>query len=249
MDERVPPGKPEKADGKGSAHPHGPDTRMAQDTVTPEQIDSAWIGLNATRVTASDSDSSSGNSALDSPANHTQMASRILGKDITFLGGFQLIKKLGEGAMGAVYKARQITRDGQKLEKPRTVALKILFPHVAANPKLIDRLNREGRVMGRLDHPNIVQAYATDEADGFHYVAMEYVSGQSMQKWLTQLGRIPVADAIRVALDCAASAVLRPSAQHCPSRYQAGQYPREKDRPGQSCRSGHGQGSTTRKCH
>jgi serine/threonine-protein kinase len=105
--------------------------------------------------------------------------------------------------MGAVYKARQVSINGVILDQPRTVALKILFPHVASNPKLVARLYREGEVMGSLDHPNIVQAYAIDEAEGCHYVAMEYVSGQSMQKWLNHLGRIPVADAVRVALDCA----------------------------------------------
>jgi serine/threonine-protein kinase len=112
------------------------------------------------------------------------------------LGDFQLIRKLGEGAMGAVYKAKQTSFN-------RMVALKILFPHVANIPKLVARLEREAQVMFELDHPNIVKSFAYDFTDGFHYVAMEYVSGQSMQKWMTQLGRIPVADAVRIVLDCA----------------------------------------------
>ncbi len=203
MNQGIPPGMPEKAAGKPAALPRTPDTKMAHDTVTPHENDPAWVHLEATRVTDEPSNSSGANSGIDSPANYTQMASRILGKEIVKVGDFHLVKKLGEGAMGAVYKARQVTMAGETLEKPRTVALKILFPHVAGNPKLIERLYREGLVMGRLDHPNIVKAYATDEADGFHYVAMEYVSGQSMQKWLTKLGRIPVSDSVRIALECA----------------------------------------------
>jgi serine/threonine-protein kinase len=112
------------------------------------------------------------------------------------LGDFQLIKKLGEGAMGAVYKARQLSFD-------RLVALKILFPHVANIPKLVERLYREGRVMGQLDHPNIVQAYAVDEVQGRHCVAMEYIDGHSMQRWLTRVNRLSPADAVHVILACA----------------------------------------------
>jgi serine/threonine protein kinase len=205
MDQRVPPGKPERQKGadKGSKHPRAPDTKIPHDTVAPKDNERDWIELGATRVTDGQSDASSVNSGIDSPANYTQMASRILGKDLVSLGDFLLVKKLGEGAMGAVYKARQITMAGEKLESPKTVALKILFPHVASNPKLVARLRREAKVMFELDHANIVRSFAFDEADGFYCVAMEYISGQSMQKWLTQLGRIPVADAVRVILDCA----------------------------------------------
>jgi serine/threonine-protein kinase len=160
--------------------------------------------MGSTRIIESPSDTSVSSVNLGSPANHTELSpSRVLGKDITKLGDYQLLKKLGEGAMGAVYKATQVSSDGVKLDKPRTVALKVLFSHVANNPKLVARLYREGQVMGKLDHPNIVTATAIGVADGCHYVAMEYVSGQSMQKWMTQLGRIPVADAVRIAIECA----------------------------------------------
>jgi serine/threonine protein kinase len=184
--------------------PPAPDTKMVQDTATPEENDPLWEQLGATRVVEGPSDSSFSGLNIDSAANYTEMTpSRVLGKNLMTLGDFELVKKLGEGAMGAVYKAMQVTSNGDKLDRPRVVALKVLFPHVASNPKLVDRLHREGRVMGLLDHPNIVQAYATDEAEGFHYVAMEYIAGQSMQKWLTQLGKLPVGDAVRITLDCA----------------------------------------------
>src|ERR1043165_7363189 len=103
---------------------------------------------------------SGGVAAADPPqAEDTMVASSkptamnpptVFGKEMRSLGDFQLIRKLGEGAMGAVYKAIQVSFN-------RTVALKVLFPHIASNPKLVERLRREGRVMGQLDHPNIVQ--------------------------------------------------------------------------------------------
>ncbi|MBI1831817.1 MAG: protein kinase, partial [Planctomycetes bacterium] len=173
-------GKP-KSDAGAPPGQLAPDTRLENDTPTPNEHDPEWQKLGATRVSQGPADSSSQSVPVESPSNHTEISpSRVLGKNLTRLGDFQLIKKLGEGAMGVVYKARQISFN-------RTVALKVLFPHVANNPKLVQRLYREGRVMNELDHPNIVQAYAIGEAEGCHYVAMEYISGQSLQKWLNQL--------------------------------------------------------------
>ena len=173
------------------------DTKMARDTVTPEENDPLWEQLGSTRVTGAHGDASQSGDKISAPANLTEMSpSLVIGKDVVALGDFRLLRKLGEGAMGAVYKAQQVSYN-------RVVALKILFPHIANNPKLVERLYREGRTMFELDHPNIVTAYAVDEAEGCHFVAMEYVSGRSMQKWLTQLGRLPVGDSVRVTLDCA----------------------------------------------
>ena len=59
--------------------------------------------------------------------------------------------------MGAVYKAKQVSFD-----PPRVVALKVLFKHIAANPKLVERLRREGLAMGALAHPNLVVVLSPD---------------------------------------------------------------------------------------
>jgi serine/threonine-protein kinase len=112
------------------------------------------------------------------------------------LGDFRLNRKLGVGAMGVVYKASQISVE-------REVAIKVLFTHMAKNAKLLERFYREARVMGRLDHANIVRGYAVGEAEGWHYFAMEYVDGRSLQKWLGLLGKLSVPDAVHIALACA----------------------------------------------
>jgi serine/threonine protein kinase len=111
------------------------------------------------------------------------------------LGGYRVVRKLGEGAMGAVYLAKDE-------EAERDIALKVLFPHIAANPKLVARLDREGRVMGQLDHPNLIQAYAVGEDAGWHYVAMEFIEGKSLQAYIDELGTIPVPDAVHITLAC-----------------------------------------------
>jgi serine/threonine-protein kinase len=117
-------------------------------------------------------------------------------KTPTVLGDFRLVRKLGEGAMGIVYKATQIS-------VAREVAIKVLFPHMAKNTKLLERFYREARVMGRLDHPNIVRGYAVGEEQGWHYFAMEFIDGRSLQKWLGLLGKLSIGDAMHIALACA----------------------------------------------
>jgi serine/threonine-protein kinase len=114
-------------------------------------------------------------------------------------GDFRLDKKLGEGGMGAVYKAQQISMD-------RTVALKLLAKNLSGNQAFVDRFKREARTMAKLDHPNIVRGFAVGDVDGQHYVAMEFIDGLSMQKWMDKLGRLPVGDAVHVVL-CTAYAL------------------------------------------
>ena len=112
------------------------------------------------------------------------------------LGDFRLVHKLGEGAMGSVYRAQQISVSNE-------VALKVLFPHMARNPKFVERFYREALSTGRLDHPNIVRGFAVGEDEGWHYFAMEFVDGRSLQKWLALLGKFSVGDAVHIALACA----------------------------------------------
>ena len=111
-------------------------------------------------------------------------------------GDFQLVEKLGEGAMGAVYKAKQLSFD-------RVIALKLLFHHIAKNPRLVERLYREGRVLGQLDHPNLLQAYGVGEHGGCHYIAMEFVEGANLQSWLGKVERFSVPDAVAVTISIA----------------------------------------------
>jgi eukaryotic-like serine/threonine-protein kinase len=112
------------------------------------------------------------------------------------LGDFKLLKKLGQGGMGAVYKAHQISLD-------RPCALKVLSRELAGKPDFVTRFKLEARSMAKIDHPNVVKCYAVDEAQGMHFVAMEFIEGRSLQDWLDELGRISVPDTIHVALQCA----------------------------------------------
>ncbi|MFW6108382.1 MAG: protein kinase domain-containing protein [bacterium] len=86
------------------------------------------------------------------------------------LGEFEILERIGQGAVGAVFKARQLSMD-------RLVAVKVLKPRLAADPGYVERFWREARAAARLTHPNIVLAIDAGEAHGYYYFAMEYVEG------------------------------------------------------------------------
>jgi serine/threonine-protein kinase len=117
-------------------------------------------------------------------------------KKLDKLGDYKLIKKLGAGGMGEVYKGHQISLD-------RDVAIKVLFKHLAANTDFVERFQREARIMAKLDHPNILRCYGVGQEGGFHYFAMEFVDGGSMQDVLDKRGKLSVGDALHVILACA----------------------------------------------
>ena len=79
---------------------------------------------------------------------------------------YVLLKILGEGGMGMVYKAVHT-----RLQRP--VALKVIRPDRTESPRAVDRFRREMQAVGRLDHPNIVRATDAGEADGVHFLVME----------------------------------------------------------------------------
>ncbi len=87
--------------------------------------------------------------------------------------GFQILSKLGQGAMAVVFKAKQLSLD-------RIVAIKVLPKRLSENKEFVERFYREGRAAARLNHPNIVQAYDVGEAGGYHYFVMEYIDGQTV---------------------------------------------------------------------
>ncbi|MBC8116704.1 MAG: protein kinase [Candidatus Saccharimonas sp.] len=106
------------------------------------------------------------------------------------LGPYQLLDKLGEGGMGAVYKARHT-----KLDK--LVALKILPEHVMSRPDALGRFEREMKAVGKLSHPNVVQALDAGEFNGVNYLSMEYVEGQDLQVLVTTKGPMSVVNACK----------------------------------------------------
>ena len=118
----------------------------------------------------------------------------------TQLDGYLIEARLGRGATGTVYRARQLSLD-------RPVAIKILAERFADNPDLIARFMEEARAAGRLSHPNLVQVYDAGQASGRHYIAMEFLEQGSLEEMLLREGRLTPSHVLRVARDsCAALA-------------------------------------------
>ena len=102
----------------------------------------------------------------------------------------QVLGLIGQGGMGAVYKARQLKLD-------RLVALKVLPNSSDSDPAFAERFSREARALARMQHPHIVSVHDFGEAGGHYYLLLEYVDGMNLRE-LMRTGLVPQEQAIRV---------------------------------------------------
>jgi serine/threonine-protein kinase len=109
---------------------------------------------------------------------------------------YKLLKKLGEGGMGAVYLA------DDTLQK-RKVALKVLPRHHVVNAEFMKRFQREADAMGRLNHVNIVRAFSVGEDQGRHFIVMEYCAGETLDNRIRRERFIPHAQATGITMQVA----------------------------------------------
>ncbi len=112
------------------------------------------------------------------------------------LGGYEVLRKLGEGGMGAVYEAHQIALD-------RSVALKVLPPHLANNRDFITRFSREALSVARLNHTNIVQIHDIGKEEGTYFFSMEFVRGITLGDMIEKQGKMDVETAVGYILQAA----------------------------------------------
>jgi len=104
------------------------------------------------------------------------------------LGNYVLLEVLGEGTMGRVYKARQ-----RRLK--RVVALKVMHPASMSDEPAVQRFVREAEAVARLNHPNIIQIYDSDEVNGVRFLAMEFAEGTDLAHLIKDAGALPVGQA------------------------------------------------------
>jgi len=116
---------------------------------------------------------------------------------------YHIIKKLGEGGMGAVYL-------GEHVKMGRKSAIKVMNPGMAADPDAISRFNREASNASRISHPNVCQIYDFGETpEGVIYLAMEFIEGSALTDLIEKEGALPPLRAARIlkqAADALASA-------------------------------------------
>ncbi len=109
----------------------------------------------------------------------------------TKLGPYQIQSPLGAGGMGEVYRATD-----SKLG--RDVALKVLPSEMAHDPERLARFRREAKALAQLDHPNIVTIHSVEEADGIHFLTMQLVEGQPLNKLISE-GGLPFDQIVEIA--------------------------------------------------
>ena len=126
-------------------------------------------------------------------------APSLIGREIA--GRYRVQAKLGEGGMGAVYKAEQMSLK-------RQVAVKLLRPEVASSQLLLRRFNAEAELVAKLSHPNTVNIYDFgQDSDGTLFIAMEYIDGKSLRDVIHHEAPLPLRRALSIASQVAASLV------------------------------------------
>jgi tetratricopeptide (TPR) repeat protein/predicted Ser/Thr protein kinase len=110
----------------------------------------------------------------------------------TVLGGrYELLQLLGQGGMGAVYKAAD-------REVDRVVAVKVIRPEMAANPEILARFKQELLLSSQVTDRNVIRIYDLGDAQGVKFITMEYVEGENLHTLLKQRGKLEVAEAVDI---------------------------------------------------
>jgi tRNA A-37 threonylcarbamoyl transferase component Bud32 len=105
--------------------------------------------------------------------------------------GYEIVKELGKGAMGVVYKARHIFSD-------RITALKILPLRLAAKTQYLERFKREAMALMRIDHPNVVKGYDFGGSEDYYYLALEFIEGEPLDEILARDLKLPERRALEI---------------------------------------------------
>jgi serine/threonine protein kinase/tetratricopeptide (TPR) repeat protein len=108
-----------------------------------------------------------------------------------FAGRYEIVEKLGTGGMGSVYRV-----EDTKIHED--VALKLIKPDIAADKKTIERFSNELKLARKIRHKNVCQMFDLGEAEGIHFITMEYVSGEDLKSLIRRVKQIPIGTAISI---------------------------------------------------
>jgi tRNA A-37 threonylcarbamoyl transferase component Bud32 len=111
------------------------------------------------------------------------------------VGSYRIVEKIGEGGMGAVYRAVD-----EMLE--REVAVKAIRPELAREPEIVERFRAEAKILARIHHPAIATIYSFFHDGGELFLAMEYVFGRTLSAVLTSDGALPWRRAVALLSSC-----------------------------------------------
>ena len=116
----------------------------------------------------------------------------LLERGKLFASRYEVIEELGRGGMGSVYRV-----EDKKVSEE--IALKLINPEIAQDRKVIDRFSHELKVARQISHRNVCRMYDFGEAEGSHFITMEYVQGEDLRSLLKRIGRLPEDKALAIA--------------------------------------------------
>ncbi len=195
-------GVPVKGDSSGSNPSSCPDSptvidfpKAASDSeatfVDPE---ATLVDADATLVDATPLDGISPTPRSPAPVRRTvrpQVTAPVLQAGDVLGGRYEILQLLGEGGMGAVYKARD-----RELDRP--VALKLIRPELASNPSMLARFKQELLLSRQVTHKNVIRIYDLGDADGVKFITMEFVEGRDLRALIQEKKKFSPEEAVEI---------------------------------------------------
>jgi eukaryotic-like serine/threonine-protein kinase len=188
---------PAKGDSSGSHFPVDPEATLVDSPQATSDPEATFVDSDATLVdvdaTVVDAGSVRGSPTPPSgPRNaRLQVAAPMLQAGDVLGGRYEILQMLGEGGMGAVYKARDRELD-------RFVALKLIRPELAANPSILARFKQELLLSREVTHRNVIRIYDLGDADGVKFITMEFVEGQDLRSLIQEKKKFPPEEAVEL---------------------------------------------------
>src|ERR1700678_132718 len=195
-------GVPVKGDSSDTNFPQGPSPEQPVDseaTLADPQgtfidLQATLVDLDATLPEGFSPPPSSSSSSFKPIRSRTAEASIPLLQTGEVLGGrYEILQMLGEGGMGAVYKARDRELD-------RFVALKLIRRELGANPAIVARFKQELLLSHQVTHKNVIRIYDLGDSDGVKFISMEFVEGRDLRGLILERKKFPPAEAVEIIL-------------------------------------------------
>ena len=165
--------------------------QQCSETLSGLSADDTFVGL-LKQAGNSDNRLTAGMSHLDIDA-----ASDAAKEVLTEHSRYEIVELIAQGGMGKVFKATHRMMD-------RTVALKVIKNELMRNTEVIERFHREVKAAAQLSHPNIVTAYDAEQANGVHFLVMEYAVGTNLSDLVKRDGPLQIAQAVDYVRQAAA---------------------------------------------
>lgn len=163
---------------------------------TPIPFDDQTLGGTSLGSSSTDRAVSGGTDAWSVAVTHVVGASAVPGEQLvgTLLAGrYEFLSLLGQGGMGAVYKARDTELD-------RIVALKLIRPELARDPETLRRFKQELILARQVTHKNVIRIFDLGQSDGIKFITMDFVEGQDLRQLLRARGKFPAEQAAKIML-------------------------------------------------